>query len=340
MPIERYGVLRGKAIAAKREDGQSTPHYQVHVRAKNTDYRLAINVKSQGKPSDLLFLVNEDFHHPIITALSGLAAGFTALPSKPGGAALDYIRGNLFNRLEMHPLPPSTPGPDNDLSDRVEHYVARAIADSQAELYAFGQRWGPEQNLPDKIFHFSPGNGVHDIHMNQGNDPKFKQDDGVWQDGGLLIHFPANAQWVAIFLAFQSQAWHTDDKTGHASADVPHPGPGPQPSPGEPDQQVRIVGALANPSGGEPEQETVTLLNASPDAINLGGWQIADKLKNKHTLSGTIGAGATLVVNLPQTVKLGNSGGLITLLNPQGLKVDGVSYTKEQAQRQGWTIVF
>jgi hypothetical protein len=176
--------------------------------------------------------------------------------------------------------------------------------------------------------------------MNQGNDPTFKKDDGVWQDGGLLIHFPAHDQWVAIFLAFQSQAWHTDDKTGHASADVPNPGPGPQPSPSEPDQLVRIVGALANPTGGEPEHETVTLLNASPNAIDLGGWQIADKLKSKHTLSGTIGAGVTMVVNLPQTVKLGNSGGLITLLNPQGLKVDGVSYTKEQAQRQGWTIVF
>jgi len=28
------------------------------------------------------------------------------------------------------------------------------------------------------------------------------------------------------------------------------------------------------------------------------------------------------------------------VLNEQGLKVDGVSYTKEQASQPGWTIVF
>ena len=33
-------------------------------------------------------------------------------------------------------------------------------------------------------------------------------------------------------------------------------------------------------------------------------------------------------------------GGIITVLNEQGLKVDGVSYTKEQASQPGWTIVF
>jgi hypothetical protein len=38
--------------------------------------------------------------------------------------------------------------------------------------------------------------------------------------------------------------------------------------------------------------------------------------------------------------QLGNSGGIITLLDPAGLKVDGVSYTKEQARREGWLIVF
>ncbi len=36
---------------------------------------------------------------------------------------------------------------------------------------------------------------------------------------------------------------------------------------------------------------------------------------------------------------IGHSG-LITLLNAQGLKVDGVSYTQAQAQREGWTVVF
>jgi hypothetical protein len=39
-------------------------------------------------------------------------------------------------------------------------------------------------------------------------------------------------------------------------------------------------------------------------------------------------------------VPLSNDGGIITLLDAQGLKVDGVSYTKTDAGKPGWTIVF
>ena len=340
MPLKGYGVLKGKAVAAKREEGGDTPHYQVHIVSNNQHFRIAVNVKSKASPSELLFLVKDNFLHPITASLPTLALGFTKLQSKPGGQALDFIRGNLFDRLDMRILPASLPGPNNDLSDQLEHYVDRAIQEADALLYAFGQRWGPEPTTKDKVFGFLPGNGIHDIHMNQGNVAPFLGDDGVWQDGGLLLQFPSTNQWVAIFLAFQSQAWHTDDATGHTSTDVVTPGPGPQPGPTEPDHVVRIIGALVNPVGGAPEHETVTLLNASPSAVNLKDWQIADKAKNKVKLSGTIGPGKTLEIALPPTVQLGNKGGLITLLDIKGLKVDGVSYTEEQAKKEGWTVVF
>ena len=330
MPLKGYGVLKGQAIDARREDNQSSPHYQVHVLAAGTHYRLAVNVKSVAMPSELMFLVNDNFQHPITAHLEDLPEGFTALASAPGGQALDFIRGNLFDHLDMRTLPGSLPGPDNDLSDQLEHFVTRAMQESDAKVFTFGQRWGPEAAIKDKIFDFLPGNGVHDIHMNQGNVAPFLGDDGVWQDGGMLLHFPSSQQWVGVFLAFQSQAWHTDDTTGHTSSGIPQ----------AQDQKVRIVGAMVNPTGPAPEKETVTLLNASPADINLANWQIADKLKHKHTLSGTIAAGATLAVALPPTLQLGNSGGLITLLDSGGLKVDGVSYTEQQAKREGWTIVF
>jgi hypothetical protein len=31
---------------------------------------------------------------------------------------------------------------------------------------------------------------------------------------------------------------------------------------------------------------------------------------------------------------------VISLLDPDGLKVDGVAYTKAQAERKGWSLVF
>jgi uncharacterized protein YukJ len=295
MSLKHYGVLRGRVIGAAREDDADTPHYQVHVTAAGVAYRLAVNVKSQLSPSELLFIVVEDFRHPLTDKLPALAEGFSAPPRQPGTAALDFIRGNLFNRLDMRLLPSSLPGPDNDLSDRLAHFVGRAQSEPGAEIYAFGERWGPEQGKPDKIFHFAPGNGVHDIHMNQGNDPGHRGEDGVWQDGGLILRFPSTDQWVAIFLAFQSQAWHTDDVTGHV-LEGPIPGPGPEPHPSEPDFRVRIVAAMVNPVGGAPEAETVTLLNATPSSIDLDGWSLIDRTERMQPLEGRIEAGATRVV--------------------------------------------
>ena len=230
MPLANYGVLKGKAIGAKREDDQSTPHYQVHILAGTGHNRIAVNAKSQASPSELLFLVDDNFQHPLTARLPDLAEGFTPLARAAGGQGLDYIRANLFNRLDMRPLPPTLPGPDNDLSDQLEHFFKRAIQEPDATVYAFGQRWGPEPQTRDKIFNFLPGLGIHDIHMNQGNVPPFLGDDGVWQDGGLVLQFLSTQQWVAIFLAFQSQAWHTDDTTGHTIQDTPHAGAATRPA--------------------------------------------------------------------------------------------------------------
>jgi len=333
MPLKRYGVLKGRIVGKEREDDRSAPHYQVHVLAGTTNYRIAVNVMSAADKPELLFLINSDFRHPLTATLTDLPLAFTQLPSKPGGQAVDYIRGNLFNRNDMKAIPHNIAGPDNDLNDHIEHYLSRALNDPEALVYAFGERWGPEDKVPDKIFHFKPGNGIHDIHMNQGNDAPYQKDDGVWQDGSLLFHFPSSQQWVAVFLAFQSQRWHTDDTTGHYIPDIPDEGV-------QGEGAISIVAAMVNPFGGAPERETITLLNASPDAIDLKGWEIADKTKRKLPLSGIIEAGATMVLTMPQDYPLGNKGGILSLLNDVGLKVDGVSYTADQAKKEGWTILF
>jgi uncharacterized protein YukJ len=327
MPLQNYGVLKGSLLSSQREGEQGSPHYQLHLLAGDTHFRVPVNVKSVISPSELLFLVNENFQHPLLAQADSLSAGFTPLPSQPGGLALDFIRGNLFNHLDMRMLPCDLPGADNDLQDRIEHYASRAINDPSALVYAFGTRWGPEP-ASDKVFHFVPGNGVHNIHMNQGNDANFQQDDGVYQDGALLFQFPAQNQWVAMFLAFQSQAWHTDDASGHTIDG------------GAMDFTLRIIAALVNPAGEEQGREKVILLNTTPAEINLSGWAIVDRFKNKHILSGPIPPGSPLVVTLARPIQLSNKGGTITLLNQEGIKIDGVSYTAAQASKEGWTIAF
>jgi len=350
MPLKNYGVLKGRPINRQLGSGQN-PHYQVHVVDDGVDYRIAINVLSQVAPSEVEYLVDSHFQHPFLVALEAMAAGWHSLAPKPGGPALDFIRTNLFDPRRMVPLPLSLAGPDNDLNEKIDHYIQRAMADEDAVLYAFGERWGPEAGKKDKIFGFLPGNGVHDIHMNQANAGRFAEDDGVYQDGALLLHFPAQSQWTGIFLKFQSQTWHSDDKTGHRIAggtsgppsDPPTPpdpfDPGTIPTPEAPDGAVRIVAALANAMK-SPEVETVTLLNTTAQTIELAGWRLLDRDKNAMPLTGSIGAGETLRVTLKPPAVLPNKGGLITLVNAQGLRVDGVSYTKAQAGNPGYSIKF
>ncbi len=334
MPLNHYGVLVGRALDRRREGSTDTPHYQIHLGTDGGEqYRIAINVLSAQAPSELLYLVDDDFKHPLLAGITGLADGWHPLPSTPGGSALDFIRGNLFDPGAMRVLPPDVSGPDNDLADIFEHYVQRGLADPGARLFAFGQRWGPEAGVPDKIFGFLPGNGVHDIHLNQGNGGAYVRDDGVWQDGGLLFHFPGEGRWVAVFLAFQSQAWHTDDVTGHAIGGGPAP-----------DAQaavVRVLAALVNPRGPAPEDEWVLLLNASPDPVDVTGWHLADRAKARTPLpAGVLASGDTVTVHLGVGgAVLGNKGGQITLLDAAGLKVHGVSYTEPDA-RDGWVVVF
>jgi hypothetical protein len=86
----------------------------------------------------------------------------------------------------------------------------------------------------------------------------------------------------------------------------------------------------------------VTLINVSPDEVDLNGWALADKQKRKSRLQNLrLKAGSVVTVPLSGAdAQLSNEGGIITLLDSQGIKIHGVSYTKEQAQKQGWTIVF
>ena len=164
-------------------------------------------------------------------------------------------------------------------------------------------------------------------------------------------HHISLSRRVAVFLAFQSQCFHTDDITGHAipeACKVPTAAaiavaPIVPVSSGSVivpvDKQVRIIAALINSAN--PEEKNVTILNATPESILLNGWKLADRNKMKTDLSGTLNAGETMKIPIIiDDFTLPKDGGIITLLDSKGLKVDGVSYTEENTSKEGWTIVF
>jgi len=356
MPINPYGVWTARPVrvsAERAEDDDESPHIHLfYDDGAGGDFdgakRASINVKSKSAISELVYWHLPDFDHPINDLLPTLEAGYRDVAKTPGGLALDYLRGNLMDFAKGRVLPHDQPGARDDIIDFVMPELQTAIA-RQATVHIYGEPYTGSNHMQ----------GIHDVHMNQGSAAQFARYNGVWQDGGLLIRYPDENRVAALFLAFASQAIHTDEATGHALpgsrnfAELlgrPNPvEPEPDIPPVEPieDDRLVIVAALVNPEGpeGQPahtgQPETVYLLNRAAQGLSLNGWSLLNKRDEAHVLSGDVWIPPGEVRGVTMgAVPLSNKGGLITLLNPAGIKVDGVSYTKAQAQDEGRIVVF
>jgi uncharacterized protein YukJ len=204
MPIQNYGLLTGRPISgglAYPQNRHNPPHYKIRVQAGSAVYEVAVNVQSRDQ-SQVLYYIDFAFQPPDLTGLLALSPGRIDLASEPGGLALDFLRQKLVTREQMHLLPLPSQGHGGQLLGAVQMVTDAAQQDPGAVLYAFGS------NYTD---------GIHDIHMNQGNPPgNHDEDNGAWQDGALLLYLPAQHRWVGIFLAFQTQSW-TTDASGNAA---------------------------------------------------------------------------------------------------------------------------
>lgn len=199
---KNYGLLKCKIVETAPIKGD-TPHFHIHAIADGVHFRIAINIKSEIYPHDLLYFIDYDFKNEITKKLSELPLGFYPVgPNVKEEYGLDYIRGNLLDIKNMKPLPDKLPGSDNDLNEKIRNITHKSLENQETILYAFGRRWGPIGGK-DKYFDFSPSDGIHSIHMNQEISKSEEDTDSSWQDGALLINFLPEDKWNAIFLAFQ-----------------------------------------------------------------------------------------------------------------------------------------
>ena len=217
MPITNYSVLAGDPVSGKVVDGSSM-HYQITTQGVGGPFTVAVNIESVDG-SEVLYAIKQGFTPPDPNGLLALPLGMHPLDSVAGGLALDYVRGRIggapmITRAEMSLLPKAsaTTGLSeeervshrrrvNALQDAVVDLLNQTIADKDGVIYAFGSAYADSGRV----------DGIHDIHMNQGNPLNNHGDDnGVWQDGGLFLHLPAKGTWTAVFIAFQTESWVTD----------------------------------------------------------------------------------------------------------------------------------
>lgn len=218
MPITNYSVLAGDPTAGKVVSG-SSEHYQITMQAPGGPFTIAVNIQSVDG-SEVLYAIVEDFTPPDLAGSTALPMGMTALKSEPGGLALDYVRSTvggspMITKAQMTLLPElkaKAKGVSAEeqmiqrarvkaLENAVVTLLNMAIADKDGVIYAFGSAYTDGGKV----------DGIHDIHMNQGNPANnHGGDNGVWQDGVLLISLPSKGTWTAVFIAFQTESWTTD----------------------------------------------------------------------------------------------------------------------------------
>jgi uncharacterized protein YukJ len=201
-----YGVLAGQVKAGRLDPHGNSPHYEIWIDAGG-NYRVAVNVRSVDA-SEVLVRYDPAYSLPTKRDLPSLAAGppgFTPLATGSDGAGLDYVRDGLFPLADMHPIPPD--GTGVTLQNLLDGQIQRAIADPQAVAIAFGDAFADPGS--DPAFGFSPGNGVHDIHMMQGNNGIFAADNRINGDGAFFIRFTGGTT-IALFIRFTTQATSTD----------------------------------------------------------------------------------------------------------------------------------
>ncbi|KAL4744899.1 hypothetical protein BDW72DRAFT_212001 [Aspergillus terricola var. indicus] len=332
MPLDNYGVWKAHPVRYHVERrGTRTPHLLLYYRDNGGgEFESAINIKSGDRQeSRLVYWIDEEISdRRLIERLANFKTGYHSLddvePDSPDDIRLDYIRRNLFDVNTGRVLPHDIPGPNNDIIDVLEPRIKAAI-DQGATVHIFGEPYNSQE-------------GMHNVHMNQGNIATYSGDDGVFQDGALVFYFPESHQWLGVFLAFASQAVHTGDGSGHAISRVTWK-----------DvllddlveNSVIITRAAVNSPASENQRQSVTLANLMNRRIPLSGWKIrnssgAEQVLPRDAVLPSMGTKDFDIPNCP----LSRDGDTIMLLDGDGLKVAGVRYNSQHGNTQDKPITF
>ncbi|WP_322055090.1 DUF2278 family protein [Paraburkholderia bannensis] len=212
-----YGYAKGKIVSAPQLKSMRRPHetqYHLHfgVSVAGAQWDVAVNVGTTDADDLLKYKLLFDFRHEVLATLKEAASGSQDLTGQSALPAIDFERSDfLANTGNWR---------DSDVMDGTEAVepvatLKRLLERAQQagnDVYVFGR-------------FYSEGDGVHDVHMNQGSKGSFIHRPGddsndhndIWQDGALLVDL-GEPQW-ALYVAAFDQQWVPTDNLGNPTAD-------------------------------------------------------------------------------------------------------------------------
>ena len=206
----RYGLVKAKLVSdpvmrPSRRSHETQYHLHFNLLVGGSNWDVAVNVGTNDADDLLKYKLAFDFRHSIIGILSATASGAQDLTGQADLPALDFLRSDILANTGNWR--------DSDVMDgsnlpepaaTLKRLLIKA-RQSQFDVYVFGRI-------------YAEGNGMHDIHMNQGSTQGFIHRPGddsndhndIWQDGALIVDI-GEPQWAAYFSAFNQQLVPTDD---------------------------------------------------------------------------------------------------------------------------------
>lgn len=212
MPLPDYGVLIGTLYSFAREDPNdygSYYHGKLKIDTPDGRYEAAVDVSTPSGVKIQFRSIQID--KKLFSQVAALPPGWHRLTRNSTSGAIDYIRSKMFHNFHgcltfiFDPIINAINIWLRDIYEAWHDSTGDNALDNLESLltvggtvYVFG---APYTN----------GNGVHDIHMNQGDPPgPYQHLDGIWQDGGIVILRP-DGTLRAFLTKFGTQSLNTDD---------------------------------------------------------------------------------------------------------------------------------
>ena len=226
MPVQNYGVVIGQFDHFDRDDANNYGNYyhgHIFVRVGSGAGALLYNCACDVKYPDgyVEYFTPSKLDASLFAGVAALPDGYHALASTPTSGAIDYVRDRLIAQplgcaaifyavLQAFTHRNYQVWKQNAGMSALTDLEAFLAADGGiARLYVFGAEYtNPAQ---------SPPQGMHDVHMNQGDPPpapgkpNYQLLDGIWQDGGVIVQRPSGLL-AGFFVKFLTQTLDTNDQ--------------------------------------------------------------------------------------------------------------------------------
>ena len=205
-----YGYVKAKIATATQLKSTRRPHevqYHLHfgVTVNGAQWDIAVNVGTTDADDLLKYKLVFDFDHAVLPTLANAAEGPTDLTGTGALPAIDFQRSDFLANTGAWRNSDVMDGSSQvEPVASLQRLLLRA-QQSRLDVYVFGR-------------FFSEGDGMHDVHMNQGSTGGFIHRAGddandhndIWQDGALLVDL-GDPEWALYVATFDKQYVPTDE---------------------------------------------------------------------------------------------------------------------------------